>query len=347
MFEARVSGAVCDENHGWPATGPRCGVPADKRLIASDVYAIEGKLGTTVEGQLELVNYLNLFGDEFHRGILIGHDEFWLIEAHHRSVVRRVIGKWTDAGCVALIREFEFFPVSPWGLAVNQASIALNCELIDPKEDKTTAFLGAGACGRVFRIGNDHALKVTLTTNIAALEQEYYAIKRIHDRKRTANVVHVMKFTSDASSYAACTLQPVGVAVASGTKFDVATVFHALHRLHKNDICHGDARLENLIQGQKQWLWIDFVFTPATTTTRTFQRDCKDLARSVLHHHGFSDVFDEDEIETSGTYFDLINAIGQYSEPQLCIQPIISALNKLISSSSSVSSSSSAAYANS
>ena len=317
MYAARTSHAAASVG-GESASGPRCGIPADSRFHADDVDPIEGKSGATIEGQLELVDYLNLKGDGCSSGMLIGHDQFWLIEAHKLYITKRVVGKWTDGGSASAI--CDFFRPSKWIQAINGVCSELNCTIAEGSPDSLTTipFLGAGSFGRVFRLdlcidGDATAVKVVLPSNSRALQQEYQLLAAIFAANEAAPVVRVSRFVSGDTG-AGYVLAPIGMVVASETKVNVAQVFAVMQQLHSSGFVHGDARLSNLIRHKRSLLWIDFVGGRRCSTAMEKQSDCMQLACSVLHHYGILSLASAALTDVDdGKYAAVSSAISSYS----------------------------------
>ena len=310
-------------------SGPRCGIPADKRLYDS-VVPIEGKRGATIVGQLELVNYMNLMSNEILCGLLIGREEFWLIEAHNRVVIKRIKAKWVDGGSVKLIR--DFFLSSPWTKALCAVSKGLNRHVLNCQE-KRTAFLGAGGAGRVFHLSSENinsriqqALKIVLPLNRGQLEQEFQQLSLISREQPTAPVVTVSNYFR-CEFGAGYVLEPVGVCVEEEKEINVNEVFSVLQALHQSTFTHGDARLANLIRTNRRLLWIDFIASRRSATKREFQADCFQLAASVLNHANRTRLRPTDlELEGNAKFTPLRAGIAEYSAPSFNFKFIPEAL---------------------
>jgi tRNA A-37 threonylcarbamoyl transferase component Bud32 len=335
MYEARESKSQDDE--AAPSVGPRSGKPAGANFDMHDGYIIEGKLGATIKGQLELVNYLYLVGDNYYKGMLIGADAFWLIRAYRGAVAKRIIAKWTDSGTVQLIH--DFFQLSPWTIVLNSVCEKLNvCIAMGKANNKSSIpFLGSGTFGRVFRVKKTDApdapvfaLKVVLSANIDGLTREYEVIKKIQESSKDAPVVTVLDPLVDLPDIGAGYLMtPVGRSVSLDKRLNVETSFVALSSLHQLGFVHGDPRLSNLIHHGNKLIWIDFMQGTTSSLVADRRQDCIKLACSILHHLKVSITCEE--LSSAPKFATLLAYINGYSKDPRCnVNTIVQELQTLV-----------------
>ena len=160
------------------------------------------------------------------------------------------------------------------------------------------AFLGAGAHGKVFRVqgcaaarsqqsasssssgsnsasplSETFALKVVDRRHQDSLDAEHSKLQALLPLRSTTSCACLPAFVSAAVHRVMSSageplgsgllLQPVGDPVwpdhaQQSAKSALSKIIEALFRLHRLNVIHGDARLENIIQSAGELVWIDF-----------------------------------------------------------------------------------------
>ncbi|KAL3906165.1 MAG: hypothetical protein SGILL_009382 [Bacillariaceae sp.] len=280
---------------------PRNGTPANDRLLATEVYIVEGKRGLSLRGQLELVDYMNVTSDDSSRGIVVGKDGFWLIKAQRWTIQQRIKAKWTDGGTTDLIA--TFFTPSKLSLAVDKVCNGLGCKIaVKPGRP---SYLGSGGYGHAFRVhkndeDKEKALKVAIGyRDLIAAEFE---ILRSIDAASLPVVKVESIFKDHNESSTGYLMSQVGRPVEQlertnrrTTTKTVEDLFNSLRQLHNAGYAHGDPRLENAIRYENCLLWIDFMnlFAGVACNESSKKLDFVVLARSIFHHAGIAVVEEE------------------------------------------------------
>jgi hypothetical protein len=204
-------------------------------------------------------------------GMLFNAREFWLYASENGHPVRLIKSKWRALGSADLVRNFfaEFRAAPPVLRVLNTLLHQLHVRLAD------SPFLGAGACGRVFRAmrpttqagaaADVMALKVFPPSNAQwhAVSHEFEALKAAQNRG--APVARV----DPASLHLLDDCEGGGggfLLLDVGSPFQVTSltactlVFTALQALHRAGVIHGDARLPNVIElTGGRLVWIDLL----------------------------------------------------------------------------------------
>jgi hypothetical protein len=123
-----------------------CGTVPVKKLYDS-VYLVDAKLDSTQNALGDLVMHLSNLSSHC-KGMLMTINDFYLVSWEDSHVVKCVTGKWTDHGSKDLI--VEFFPPMKWDITSFLAGIGVAVD--EPQTEHDSAFLGAGAYGRVIRV---------------------------------------------------------------------------------------------------------------------------------------------------------------------------------------------------
>jgi hypothetical protein len=255
---------------------------ADPRLqrdgCVRELY--EAKFGDLTEKHFgELVMYHRLIPGEC-RGMLFNERGFWLFSSYAAQPVAMVRSHWTTPGSANRVRHFlghapppppppPFIPLlrrllTDLGLRPANAAVG----------DACTAFLGAGATGRVFAVlrstpaaegGVRMALKVVPagagaddpSEALCNLGTEFEAL--VNAASRGAPVVAPVpgSLVLVPPLGGGFLLSRCGAAFDAGSKSATMAAFASLAALHSRGIVHGDARLANLILVDEQPAWID------------------------------------------------------------------------------------------
>lgn len=267
----------------------RFNVPVLPMLDA--VNFLDGKITLTVSAYGELLIHLQLQGDNIkdgkaRRGMLFAREGFWLAEVQDHRLIRRWKGNWTTKGSCEFLK--RYFKPLPWGF-IGGVAASTGHQLLDPDVvgTLTTAYLGAGAFGRVFAVHpadavpcmvrREHlrAMKVTHgTAGLVRLAREYQCLSA-HADVCDCSLLARPVGDSAVRTYGQLhgfVMVPVGqrhVKLAD-LRFprtglnECLKVFNALRALHTHNppICHGDARLANLMYRDRangELFWIDLV----------------------------------------------------------------------------------------
>lgn len=241
------------------------------------------------------------------RGMLFNQTDFWLVEVQGPAVTQRIKAKWTDSGSMRLIQ--EFFPQGPWH-GISDLCKHLKVKIADPFYFKsvTTAFLGAGGIGRVFRVVPDSmelkdarlhnimALKVVFIHDAESLKLECARLNYHHEKCKECPLLAkpmCSEVITISEKLAGFILSPVGLPISYKKLWEhkckwFIKVIEALKQLHIHGIAHGDPRLPNVIISADKLIWIDIVgayFSPENEVERNilFQRDMRILLQSLLH----------------------------------------------------------------
>jgi len=134
------------------------------------------------------------------------------------------------------------------------------------------AFLGSGACGRVFKVLKPddesiiYAMKLVISTEeqsrIDDVENEYCQL----DKAKGEGVIPVvfesfksgsLDLNSKIVLFGGYLMSVVGCPV-ENNKANVTNMLKSLNGLHQRGICHGDARIQNVVQCECKLYWVDF-----------------------------------------------------------------------------------------
>lgn len=254
-------------------------------------WELRGAIGLTCEAKVsidnkgfgEVINYgahlcFGKDGPAATRLILFDKTQCWLVGVvkGHVSDVNRF--KWRDEGSVTLLR--DFIRLTPLTRVLTAA-----CQQFQVTVGQDS-FLGAGACGFVFRAirsdGNVIALKVVEGDGVLRLERENAIMKEAHEACPEA----VMGIEEDGFAIfedigGALLLSKVG---RHYSKLDPQSIVDSLKTLHASGIVHGDARLDNVVCVEEKPVWIDFadsILSPATPMVQTQDDEMETLKACV------------------------------------------------------------------
>ena len=245
--------------------------------LADARFQRDGCVGAILEakfrGQLtpahlgELVKYHRLI-PRGCRGMLFNERQFWLYISMDGYPVRLVKCTWATPGAGDLIRSFfndEPPPPPPFVVVLRRLLLTLR---LRPAPKDGTAFLGAGASGRVFAVQHNSeeesphpmALKVVVAHEgwHQDLSREFDALQAAS--KLGAPVIPVvegsLQLGDDGGGFllARCG-RPFPTGKIGRTACNDA--FAALASLHGYKVLHGDARLPNLLLVDREARWVD------------------------------------------------------------------------------------------
>ena len=190
--------------------------------------------------------------------------------------------KWTDAGSKEYLRAFVLSSNQDW-FGVNSLCSQLKVKIVDCSKCNCldTAFLGAGATGRVVAVDREDfhsntagngtllALKICQFQHASTLEGEFSFLRDHSDRcgcdhlvKVVGNSITTTEKSPEFPVLCGFLMETVGTQIGP-MKFtelsSVAAVFFSLLKLHSHvpPIIHGDARLSNLIKKDEKLIWIN------------------------------------------------------------------------------------------
>ncbi len=237
----------------------------------------ESKLAISHDAFGQVLRYLqHLCPDASASAILFDLKSFWLIKSHKMVVTKVVKSLWVNKGSKVWFRDFITSNKSPW---ITRLTDACNLLGVDVVED---AFLGEGACGRVFKVtrhGEFFALKIVDKHSARLLYVEKDALTKAQSSGLTIIPKEECVYLPDG---AALLLSPVGEPLPQPkTRREVANLFEMLWQLHAKDLIHGDPRVSNVIRSGEKLLWIDLiVMRQASPIFRCI--DAEILTRSIL-----------------------------------------------------------------
>jgi len=253
---------------------------ADARLqrdgCVRELY--EAKFGDLTEKHFgELVTYHRLIPGEC-RGMLFNERGFWLFSSYAAQPVALVRSNWTTPGSANRVRRFLGHappPPPPFLPMLRRLMIDLGLRPAHAALGEAgTAFLGAGATGRVFAVvrstpASEGATRMALkvvpagagasdpSEALCNLGAEFEAL--VDAAARGAPVVAPMpgSLVLVPPLGGGFLLSRCGAAFDAGSKSACMAAFTSLAALHSRGIVHGDARLANLVLVDEQPAWID------------------------------------------------------------------------------------------
>jgi hypothetical protein len=277
----------------------------------------EGKTTIDMEGFGEACKYLQIAGHNIlnHndvlpqlKGVLFDKTEFWMITSCGTDIESLVKCKWSQGGSENLLLKFLQFE-DPWMDASDDLCQNYDVAIADPSQSADSAylpsaFLGAGANGRVFKLklkadqkqksdapnfATPHpVLKVVVGTRSKSVEVEYRKMLKLLKREVVAPIVFPIIDNSysygiiNGVEYAGYLLECKGEKLERDKAHKHKTkLAEALFRLHKNDVIHGDPRIENALLLQGQVKWIDFRDSIEVIAMKQLQTDVTILYKSL------------------------------------------------------------------
>jgi len=230
-------------------------------------------------------------------GVLFNATHFMLTKAVSGRIFHVTKGRWTQGGTRQLLQKHFADALNNPPLIVEVlGKLLAKLNLITMRRDNS-AFLGAGAFGRVFLVrepeGSVRALKVVATESTSiSLVDDFNAL----DLAATldAPVVNVVQDSlrmhdKFCGGYA---MKHVGTPFKTLTKDVLLRIFSSLLALHKAGILHGDARLPNVVNVDDSPRWVDLVnshFSHQSFPAHA-RADMRTLAASVLGLKSLDDL---------------------------------------------------------
>jgi tRNA A-37 threonylcarbamoyl transferase component Bud32 len=233
--------------------------------LEDSIILFEGKRNITERALGEVVQYLQ-FLKGARNAVLFDETKFWLISCapyiRDNQVNEILYCDWTLPGSATYFLEFLKKSMSIWANLIIEATKTLGLVI------KEEGYLGKGAIGRVFNClhkEKEVALKIVSgDQNSQLLIREFEAYCRLKDKGITCVASAVIEpVTLMNQKGSALCVAPVGKPMSRFArpfgKNLVRKAFTALEELHMNGVCHGDARVENLIFVDRKAIWIDLI----------------------------------------------------------------------------------------
>jgi tRNA A-37 threonylcarbamoyl transferase component Bud32 len=159
-----------------------------------------------------------------------------------------------------------------------------------------SAFLGAGSSARVFCVAKAgapapeelRALKVSTSLSRGELEHEIATLRAAADAGAPvvppvdSSLRHFCRIDGGTLSGGGFLLQHVCSRAKLDSQASCAAAFRALRKLHAAGFVHGDARVPNLVQYKRDFLWIDMRESAADSLDEALHNDAQTLAASAL-----------------------------------------------------------------
>jgi tRNA A-37 threonylcarbamoyl transferase component Bud32 len=230
------------------------------------------------------------------QGVLFDKHTFYFTHMNNGTLTRLVECKWTDAGSETFLRE-SLYPPDNW-MKLLDAACLLYSLVVEPG-----SFLGYGAHGRVFKVSNNseeqYAVKLVLKEHANSLLVESNRLQSAYKvcEKHVIKVVHQGENFEDIGGFMVTEL---------GTKVErdeYKRIIEALVALHRSNVTHGDARVNNVVEVQGSIKWIDFRdaeiprkeinSSDLSVKTRMKQSDMTKLMKSLLQISQNGDLPDD------------------------------------------------------
>jgi hypothetical protein len=234
-------------------------------------------------------------------GMLFDATTFWLYTSVRGNPACLLKGRWVQPGSAAAIRaHFNAVPEPALLTLLKSLTEALEVDICHALSARRS-YLGSGAHGHVFAVGNPsrpQALKVILQPADGASVATEFALMTAAAEKCGDVVVRpvpssLREFdTLGPASGGGYLLEEVGEPLKLTKEEDCERAFLALAGLHSSRVCHGDARVQNLVvgrdsSGRKVLKWIDLRQSSLLPESEKaaeahFRRDVSTLAASIL-----------------------------------------------------------------
>ena len=224
------------------------------------------------------------------KGVLFDMNQFWMIRSSGNTIVDVEICPWAQSGSKQ--RLVEFLTVrDPWLDASNALCEAMDVTILDLSASENSAFLGAGANGRVFKLSSGEVIKIVVGKKSDKVEREYLLMLQYQKREDIQELIFPVvensyrSGTTTGVDYAGYILAQEGKPISFPISIDVmAALAKALYGLHSHGVVHGDPRIENALILNEAVKWIDFRDTDPVTTKVSMRRDVQILNESVNGH---------------------------------------------------------------
>jgi hypothetical protein len=224
------------------------------------------------------------------KGVLFDVTEFWMIRSSGNTITNVVKCQWTQSGSKQ--RLVEFLRVTdPWLHAANAMCERFNVTILDmsASEHEQSAFLGAGANGRVFKLNTNQVMKVVVgQSRIYNVEVEYRKMLTYLECDGIQSVVFPVVNNSYCSGfvdnvpYAGYLLAQEGNKIALPLSNERKTeLVRSLYVLHSHSVIHGDPRIDNALILDGTLKWIDFRQSEMVTSKVSRRNDVSILYESM------------------------------------------------------------------
>jgi len=221
-------------------------------------------------------------------GMLFDADRFWLYESFAGNPVRLVRGEWVLPGSRAFVRGFfAGAPEPPLASLLRDLlrELGTSCLAVHGR-----CYLGSGAYGHVFRVGDaaaPRALKAVLSSRdqLFVLDAEFETL--LSASKRGAPVVAPVEGSLRVlDSGGGYLMESVGEEFDASSRARCDAAFLALAGLHRCGVAHGDPRTSNLLLVGGAPRWVDLrgsaVVAGGGPSAVSIRVDAGILARSIL-----------------------------------------------------------------
>jgi hypothetical protein len=221
-------------------------------------------------------------------GVLFDADRFWLYESFAGNPVRLVRGEWVLPGSRAFVRGFfAGAPEPPLASLLRDLlrELGTSCLAVHGR-----CYLGSGAYGHVFRVGDaaaPRALKAVLSSQdqLFVLDAEFETL--LSASKRGAPVVAPVEGSLRVlDSGGGYLMESVEEEFDASSRARCDAAFLALAGLHRCGVAHGDPRTSNLLLVGGAPRWVDLrgsaVVAGGGPSAVSIRVDADILARSIL-----------------------------------------------------------------
>jgi hypothetical protein len=220
-----------------------------------------------------------------------------MIRSSGNTIVDVEICLWAQSGSKQ--RLVEFLNVrDPWLDAANVLCEALDVTILDlSASENSSAFLGVGANGRVFKLSSGRVIKIVAGEKTDKVEREYVLMLQYQKQEDIQELIFPVVENSYRSGtivgvdYAGYILAQEGKPISFPISIKVKDALaEALYGLHSNGVIHGDPRIENALILNGAVKWIDFRDTDPVTTKVSMRRDVQILNQSINGHESSLDA---------------------------------------------------------
>ena len=248
----------------------------------------EAKQRIDNKGFGEVINYgahicFGKHGSKTTRLLLFDKREFWLVHMVRGVVASVTTCKWQEPGSKKILRDFIRQPALSKLLMEACQHLHLTVG--------TDSFLGAGAFGFVFRAvrqdGSCVALKLVLEGDdrLLRLAREAEIMQIAHAKCPDEAMGVEDEGFVNFNNGAVLLMSRVGEHY---SKLDPQSIVDSLRTLHKNNIIHGDARLDNVVCIGGKPCWIDFMDARISGVLLCMQAELDGLVESVREKFGYN-----------------------------------------------------------